>query len=110
MRSPKLEDYEYSLRPDLIDHYEREGFCWVITGSVLAGRPYVTPDRAPYAIKYYEALTQRADTVYSLSPLAQGAEPTCRSPSTTPTTGARSTTSGPVPRSPCSASHGGKCT
>ena len=62
----------------------------VSSGSSLAGRSRklrlsallpsrrtapacVTPDRAPYAIRYYEALTQRADTVYSLSPLGRGA-------------------------------------
>ena len=73
--SPRLEDYVRSLRPDLIDAYVREGYCWVVTGSIIRGRPYVTPDRAPFAIKYYEALGQRADTVYSLSPLAAGADP-----------------------------------
>ncbi len=43
----KLEDYERTLRPDLIGSYLRGGYCWVVTGSILYGRPLVTPDRAP---------------------------------------------------------------
>ncbi len=74
VRSPKLEDYERTLRPDLIGAYERSGDCWVITGSILAGRPFATPDRAPFAIKYYRALRRRGEKVFSVSPLAVGAD------------------------------------
>ena len=35
-----LEDYERTLRPALIDYYEQEGYCWVITGSTRV-RPRV---------------------------------------------------------------------
>lgn len=74
VRRPKLEDYELSLRPDLIGSYERGGYCWVVTGSILSGRPLVTPERAPFAIRYYEALRRRAELVYEVSPLARGAD------------------------------------
>ncbi len=70
----KLEDYERTLRPDLIGSYLRGGYCWVVTGSILYGRPLVTPDRAPYAIEYYRALRRQADVVYRVSPLARGAD------------------------------------
>ncbi len=70
----KLEDYERTLRPDLIGSYTRGGYCWVITGSILYGRPAVTPKRAPYALRYYAALAQAGDVVYTTSPLAEGAD------------------------------------
>jgi len=70
----KLEDYERTLRPDLIGSYLRGGYCWVVTGSILYGRPFVTPDRAPYAIRYYRALRRIGDVVYSVSPFAAGAD------------------------------------
>lgn len=73
-RRIKLEDYERTLRPDLIGSYLRGGYCWVVTGSILYGRPLVTPDRAPYALKYYRALRQDHEVVYSVSPLAAGAD------------------------------------
>ncbi|MEJ7893044.1 MAG: glycosyltransferase family 39 protein [Solirubrobacteraceae bacterium] len=72
--APKLEDYERTLRPYLIGAYRRSGDCWVVTGSILSGRPFVTPDRAPYAIKYYRALERRAERVFAISPLAEGAK------------------------------------
>lgn len=70
----KLEDYERTLRPDLIGSYLRGGYCWVVTGSILSGRPLVTPERAPFAIEYYRALRRQGDVVYSVSPLAKGAD------------------------------------
>jgi len=70
----KLEDYPQTLRPDLVSSYTRGGFCWLITGSILYGRPYVTPKRAPFAIKYYEEVKRIATPRYSVSPLEPGAE------------------------------------
>lgn len=71
---PKLEDYARTLRPNLIGAYQRAEDCWVITGSILRGRPFVTPDRAPFAIDYYQALERRAERVFAVTPLAEGAE------------------------------------
>jgi hypothetical protein len=68
VRHPKLEDYEASLRPDLLGSYRRGGYCWVVTGSNLSGRPYVTPDRAPYALRYYRALRRQGKVVFTVSP------------------------------------------
>lgn len=73
-RRLKLEDYELTLRPDLIGSYLRGGYCWVVTGSILYGRPLVTPDRAPYAIRYYQALRRDHEVVYTVSPLDEGAD------------------------------------
>ncbi|MEA2126532.1 MAG: hypothetical protein QOI80_3314 [Solirubrobacteraceae bacterium] len=70
----KLEDYEKTLRPDLIASYLRAGDCWVVTGSILYGRARVTPRHARYALKYYRALREIGDVVYTVSPFARGAE------------------------------------
>jgi hypothetical protein len=68
----KIEDYEPSLRPDLIPAYTREGFCWVISGSIMSGRPEVRPEVAPAALRYYAALRRDADTVFTVSPMRAG--------------------------------------
>jgi hypothetical protein len=65
----KLEDYERTLRPDLIGSYTRGGYCWVVTGSTQYGRAAVEPGEAPYAIRYYRRLRQVGKVVYTVSPL-----------------------------------------
>jgi hypothetical protein len=69
VRRPKLEDYVPSLRPDLIGSYLRGGYCWVVTGSILYGRAEVTPERRPYALRYYRALRRRGEIVFTVSPM-----------------------------------------
>jgi hypothetical protein len=67
-----LENYETTLYPALIDFYEREGFCWVITGSTESGRAFADPHAIPHAIAYYRALEQQGEVVYRASPYARG--------------------------------------
>ena len=67
-----IENYERTLRPDLIDLYTRYGFCWVVSASTQSGRAYSTPKQVPNAIAYYAALRQRARLVYVASPYAAG--------------------------------------
>jgi hypothetical protein len=64
----KLEDYERTLRPELIDSYVKGGFCWVIKGSTQAGRAQADPDEVPGAIAYYKALAERGEEVLHISP------------------------------------------
>ncbi len=71
----QLEDYERVLRPDLVDRYEREGFCWVLTGSTQRGRAEAEPDEVPQAIAYYRRLEQRSRLAYRVSPFREGADP-----------------------------------
>jgi len=66
-RVVKLEDYERTLRPKLIDSYSGS-FCWVVTGSTQYGRAYADPKEVPQAIKYYDELKRRADLVYDSKP------------------------------------------
>jgi hypothetical protein len=70
-----LENYELTLSPALIPYYEREGFCWVVSGSAESGRAFADPARAPHAVAYYRALAREAEVVYHISPYAPRARP-----------------------------------
>ncbi len=70
-----LEKYETTLYPALIDFYEREGFCWVITGSTESGRAFADPHAVPHAIAYYRKLARDGEVVYRASPYARGKGP-----------------------------------
>jgi len=74
-RFVKVDKYERTLRPALIDRYAARGYCWVVTGSHQFDRAYAQPDEAPQAIAYYAALRRRADAVARFSPYRQGADP-----------------------------------
>jgi len=71
----KLEDYERTLRPQLVGSYERGGYCWVVTGSTQYGRAYADPQEVPSALRYYDELRRRGDVVYRVSPYGEGSVP-----------------------------------
>jgi 4-amino-4-deoxy-L-arabinose transferase-like glycosyltransferase len=70
-----IEDYERTLRPQLIPYYESQGYCWVLSGSTQSGRAYAEPRAVPEAIAYYRALAAQAQAVYRVSPYSTGAGP-----------------------------------
>jgi hypothetical protein len=70
-----LENYETTLAPSLIGWYERQGYCWVITGSTESGRAFADPSAAPLAIAYYRALAAQGEVAYRVSPYSPGSEP-----------------------------------
>lgn len=70
-----IENYERTLSPALISDYERNGFCWVLSGYAEAGRAAADPAAVPQAIAYYRALQRRARVVYRASPYRPGAHP-----------------------------------
>lgn len=72
-RFVKVDKYERTLRPALLDEYAARGYCWVVTGSHQFARAYAQPDDVPQAIAYYDALRRRADTVARFSPYRAGA-------------------------------------
>jgi hypothetical protein len=72
----KLEDYERTLTPRLIDRYSRAGYCHVVTGSTQYGRALNEPGEVPGAIAYYDELRRVGDEVYRVSP--RGEEPVRR--------------------------------
>jgi hypothetical protein len=67
-----LEDYETTLHPALVGFYEREGYCWVITGSTESGRAFADRRAVPAAIAYYRALARSGEVVFRASPYAGG--------------------------------------
>jgi hypothetical protein len=74
-RIVNIEDYERTLRPELIDQYLQRGYCWVVVGSTQRGRAEAQPRVVPHAIEYYRALEQRSDLAYEASPYRRGAKP-----------------------------------
>ena len=70
-----IEDYERTLAPALIDYYEANSYCWVVSGSTESGRAYADPAAVPLAIAYYRALARRGEVVYRASPYARGHGP-----------------------------------
>jgi 4-amino-4-deoxy-L-arabinose transferase-like glycosyltransferase len=75
VHSVALEDYETTLGPALIGWYERQGYCWVITGSTESGRALADPSAAPLAVAYYRALAAQAEVAYRVSPYSPGSNP-----------------------------------
>ncbi len=68
-----VDQYERNLYPALLDRYAQNGYCWVVLGSLQAGRAFAQPQDAPQAIAYYALLAHRARLVYHVSPFAKGA-------------------------------------
>ena len=53
-----IDQYERALRPELLDSYVNRGYCWVVLGSLQAGRAFAQPQDAPQAVAYYAAAGQ----------------------------------------------------
>jgi hypothetical protein len=70
-----VDQYERTLRPELLDEYLQRGFCWVVIGSLQAGRAFAQPNAAPAAIQYYAQLAERSRLLYHISPFGRGAHP-----------------------------------
>jgi hypothetical protein len=70
-----VDQYERTLRPELLDEYVSNGFCWLVVGSLQAGRAFAQPGAAPAAVAYYALLANRARLVYHVSPFSTGARP-----------------------------------
>jgi hypothetical protein len=71
-----VDQYERVLYPGLLDQYVARGYCWVVIGSLQAGRAFSAPQVVPNAIAYYNQLAERARRVYHVSPFASGTNPT----------------------------------
>ena len=67
-----VDEYERTLRPELLDEYAASRYCWVVIGSLQAGRSFAQPKIAPAAIAYYAQLANRAKLMYHVSPFSPG--------------------------------------
>ena len=67
-----VDEYERTLRPALLNEYEADRYCWVVIGSLQAGRSFAQPKIAPAAIAYYAQLADRARLMYHVSPFGSG--------------------------------------
>jgi hypothetical protein len=67
-----IDQYERTLRPELLTEYADSGYCWVVIGSLQAGRSFAQPRIAPEAIAYYAQLANRARLMYHVSPFGAG--------------------------------------
>jgi Dolichyl-phosphate-mannose-protein mannosyltransferase len=67
-----VDEYERTLRPELLSEYVARDYCWVVIGSLQAGRSFAQPKIAPSAIAYYAALANQAKLVYHVTPFAPG--------------------------------------
>ena len=70
-----IEDFEKVLRPELIDTFEQQQYCWVVVGSTQRGRAEVEPREVPEALAYYRSLESRSRVAYAVSPYAKGKGP-----------------------------------
>jgi 4-amino-4-deoxy-L-arabinose transferase-like glycosyltransferase len=70
-----VEDFERVLRPELVDFFERQGYCWVVVGSTQRGRAEAEPEAVPNALRYYRTLEQRSKVAYHASPYGRGRGP-----------------------------------
>jgi hypothetical protein len=75
LRYVTVDQYERVLTPSLLAHYVKDGYCWVVVGSLQAGRAFANPQAAPGAIQYYSALGAQARLVYHISPYPAGDHP-----------------------------------
>ena len=67
-----VDQYERTLRPALLDSYQANRYCWVVLGSLQAGRSFAQPKIAPAAIAYYAQLANHARLRYHVSPFGGG--------------------------------------
>jgi hypothetical protein len=70
-----VDEYERTLRPALLQNYIKHGYCWLVEGSLQAGRAFAAPTVDPQAIAYYGALAANAKLMYHISPFSSVAHP-----------------------------------
>jgi 4-amino-4-deoxy-L-arabinose transferase-like glycosyltransferase len=70
-----VDEYERNLYPALLDDYVKSDYCWLVVGSLQAGRAFSQPDAVPAALRYYDLLARRARLMYHVSPFGPGTHP-----------------------------------
>ncbi len=93
-----VDQYERTLRPALLDEYVANGFCWLVVGSLQAGRAFAQPQAAPAAVAYYARAGQPRAAGLPRQPVLARRRGRCRSTSTGRSTTSRASTTGPARR------------
>jgi hypothetical protein len=65
--------YANTLRPDLVDHYRKAGFCLVATMNVIRGR--AENAQLPDALAYYRRLRAESRQIRHITPFKLGRKP-----------------------------------
>jgi len=73
-RGTEIEKYAQNLSPEVLDSFEKDGYCWVASASIQKGRVTKDPKKAPGAAAYFDALTERGTLEKSFSPMKSGQE------------------------------------
>nr|WP_260173959.1 glycosyltransferase family 39 protein [Nocardioides albus] len=66
-----FQEYESRLRPELVDTYREEGYCWVLVTSHQRDRGLAAG--LSDAAAYYDRLRREADQIVTMSPYRDGA-------------------------------------
>lgn len=73
-RGSAVEKSAEQLSPAKLDEFARDGYCYVVTGSIQKGRVTKDPSKRPSAAEYYKALESRGTLVKSFSPIKSGSD------------------------------------
>jgi hypothetical protein len=65
--------YSAGLNPQLIDLFRTNGFCLVMTNSLIRGR--AENAEVPEALAYYQRLERESEHIFHASPFEKGADP-----------------------------------
>ena len=61
-------------RPNMLDQFEEEGWCWVSASSLFYDRLFVDEHLRPAAAAYYRELEERGEVVFQATPYRPGSE------------------------------------
>ncbi len=71
-RGADIERYALTLTPATIDDYVANGYCFVMTGSIIRDRALKDPEAPAAAVEYYRQLGTRGTHMASFSPVRRG--------------------------------------
>ena len=74
-RPVRRRHYWFTVAPDLVERYAREGYCWVVSASTVADIAFVEPERTREAIAYYRRLERGSTVAFQASPFDPEAGP-----------------------------------
>ncbi len=94
-----VDEYERTLRPALLDPVRDDGYCWVMIGSLQAGRSFAQPEGRAAARSRTTPSSPTRPSSCTTSARSAAAGTRCRSASTGRSTTTRPSTSGPGRRS-----------